>query len=292
MADPGRVFLSHAGSDSEVARRVAALLEASQLVPVLDRNELDAGDSFLDFMEQALSTSDYCLLLWSAAAASRKWVREEWQAALHRSVEEARSFLLVGRLDGHPLPALLAPRLYVELHPQVEPGVAQLVETWQRDRIAEQSSGRPVASAPGLPPDDARPSLYVTSDLFGITCPWRVDLGAPAGVLVDEVRQRMKLPEALDHQGRVGVRFHYHLAREETRLDRSKALAAQGVTAGSVVWLECEMVPFAAVDAQRGEMGRVVFRGLGDPDPTEEARRVLLARINDAGLGGERRGSR
>src|SRR5580692_482327 len=111
-----RIFLSHAGADAPIAQRVAAYLRRAGLEPLMDREKLGAGESFLSFMEEGLSTSDYFLLLWSAEAAGAKWVRIEWEAALHRAVSDARAFLVVGRLDSHPVPTLLSPRLFVNLH--------------------------------------------------------------------------------------------------------------------------------------------------------------------------------
>ena len=107
-----RIFLSHAGSDSDIAQRVADRLTKGGLEPILDRERLAPGLSFIAFMENALATSDFFLLLWSTAAATRKWVDLEWQSALYRSVEEARAFLSVGRVDDHPLPNLLKPSTF------------------------------------------------------------------------------------------------------------------------------------------------------------------------------------
>jgi hypothetical protein len=283
-----RIFLSHGGPDSAIAERIADRLRGEGLEPVLDRDALGGGASFITFMEDALSTSDYCLLLWSVAAATRKWVQQEWQAALHKSVVENRSFLVVGRLDTHALPALLAPRLFIDLHPQIGPGIEVLVATWRDDRAAEQRSHRPVASAGSLGRGDIeRPAIYLTSELFGITTPWHADLDAPAGVLLDDVRRRLALPDSLDHEGRVGVRFEYHLALDERRLERLESLADQGVEQRSVLWIESETKLFAATDPSMGKMGTTVFRGSRGGREKPTARSLLATWVDEAGLGWE-----
>jgi len=279
MAGQSRIFLSHAGPETEIAEEVADLLEKSGLETILDREKIGQGDSFIAFMEEALSTSDYCLLLWSKVAAERKWVQIEWQSALHRSVKEARAFLAIGRLDAYPLPMLLAPRLYVRLHPELTPGVQKLLKSWKDDRKAEEESDRIVGSAPGI--DDDQPdgeTVYVTSDLFGITCPWKVDLSKPAGLLLDDVIKKVKLPKSLDHEERVGIRFNYFLGFEETRLERGPSLADQGIRTKSVLWLESEMKMFTP----GGEQPALLHRG---PDKMQAARRYLLNCIENAGLG-------
>ena len=78
------VFISHAGADSPKATIVAGLLTQAEIDVRFDRQELSLGDSFLAFMESALSNADYCLLLWSCNAASTPWLRVEWEAALYR----------------------------------------------------------------------------------------------------------------------------------------------------------------------------------------------------------------
>src|SRR6185369_3885942 len=116
------------------AREVASLLSEAGLAAKLDREELSLGDSFLNFMESGLTECDYCLLLWSEAASRRAWVQVEWEAAFYRSVTEKRAFLVVGRLQEYKLPALLAPRLMVDLFPEARPGVGLLIKTWRDDR--------------------------------------------------------------------------------------------------------------------------------------------------------------
>jgi hypothetical protein len=288
-----RIFLSHAGSESDIAQRVADRLNAEGLEPVLDRERLSAGLSFIAFMENALATSDFCLLLWSAAAATRKWVEQEWQSALHRSVEEARAFLTVGRVDDHPLPALLRPRLYVELHPQLDPGLAQLVDAWRGDRAAEERSQKPVASMPlSSPAPHAGETVYVTSELFGITLPWRADLEAPAGMLLDAVRQAASLPvQIADPSGRTGIRYEYSLMLDDQPIERSKPLSVQGVRAKSVLWIQTRLTPFAATQPQGGAVPTVVFRGkrkaaaAAEADLLRRANEHLSAQIQNAGLG-------
>lgn len=280
-----RIFLSHSGSDAETAGRIASALRGRGIEPLLDRESTTAGDSFISFIENALSTSDYFLLMWSRSAAERAWVRMEWEAALHRSVAEARAFLFVGRLDNHPVPALLAPRLFVSLFPDIEPGLSQLVNVWTNDRAAGESSQRPVAPGLSATSQPAGTNVYITSDLFGITCPWGVDLQAPAGMIVNTIRDSFHLPTALDHQGRVGVRFEYHLAYGEHRLSRTERLVDRGIGANSVLWLECEMIPIAAISPRGGALAKTVFRGNDADDMIAVARKHLIARVNEAGLG-------
>jgi hypothetical protein len=258
------VFISHAGADLPKASMIARLLAEAGIEVRYDRQELRLGDSFLGFMESALADSDYCLLLWSRDADGTCWVRVEWEAALYRSVQERRSFLVVGRLDKTPPPALLRPRLWVDLFPELQPGAERIIETWLADRDAEAQSQRPVANAaiadsvaPGLQ------TIYITSNQFGITVPLKVSLEEPAGVYLDRFITAFELPKVFDHEGRVGVRFSYKFVSSGQPLDRGIPMTAQNVKDKAVLWLETTMTPYSQSEAISGALGAAVFRGAG-----------------------------
>ena len=257
------IFLSHAGEDSAQAALVAAGLQSAGIDVRFDRRELRLGDSFLAFMESGLSTSDYCLLLWSARAAKTPWVRLEWEAALYRSIQEKQSFLVAGLLEDVPLPALLAPRLRVDLFPDIQHGLAPIITTWQTDRAVESQTRRQVASAALREPTSTlTDTIYVTSELFGITVPLKVSLDEPAGLCLDRIVDGFRLPKVFDHEGRVGVRFGYQLRHDDTTLNRAGSLASQQVGDKAVLWLETSMTPYSQSNPIAGSLHPTAFRGL------------------------------
>ena len=279
------IFLSHAGADSAKAAIVAHELQSGGIEVHFDRDELRLGDSFLAFMESALSASDYCLLLWSASAAQTEWVRMEWEAALYRSVQEKRSFLVAGLLENVPLPALIAPRLRADLFPEIQPGLRQIIKTWQADRAAESQTQRPVASAIlPEPASTAEDTIYVTSEVFGITTPLKVSLAEPAGLCLDRMVEGFRLPKVFDHEGRLGVRFGYQLKLENETLSRALSLAAQQVRDKSVLWLETTMTPYSQSDPLTGSLQSTAFREF---DPNSSLQRDTTA-TRDLGQDGAR----
>jgi hypothetical protein len=286
-----QVFVSHAGADSARAAGVADILTGCGIDVRLDRRELCLGDSFLSFMNSALADSDYCLLLWSQNAAKTPWVQMEWESALYRSVEEKRAFLVTGRLEDAALPPLLAPRLRVDLFPELQPGIGQIVTTWLADRDAESVTQRAVAASPIADPHDAEPNtVYVTSEAFGITVPVRVDLNAPAGLLLDRIVARAALPKVWQHDGKIGVRFSYTLMNGDQALDRAKSLATQNVADRSVLWLKTRMSSFSDASPLQGSGLDVTFRAPtvsspDNPDAMVRAREMYLAAIRQARLG-------
>ena len=87
-------------------------------------------------MEEALTVSNFCLLLWSEAASKSKWVALEWESALHKTMHDLPGFLIVGRVDESPLPHLLRSRLFVDLFPAVQPNILKVLEVVNGDENA------------------------------------------------------------------------------------------------------------------------------------------------------------
>jgi hypothetical protein len=196
--------------------------------------------------------------------------------------EEKRAFLLAGRLEATPLPALLAPRLRVDLFPELQPGIRQVVDTWRGDREAETITQRPVAASPlSRPADPERNTVYVTSEAFGITVPVKADLDAPAGVLLDRIVDRARLPKVWQYEGRIGVRFSYTLMNGEQELDRGRPFSAQNVVDKSVLWLKTRMSPFSDAAPMEGSLTAMTFRNVpiepALPDSVSAARQEYLS---------------
>lgn len=272
------IFISHSGSEGEHANAVASQLEAAGIRTIVDL-DMAPGDDFVAFIDEALSKSDYCLLLWSQAAANRPYVLAEYRAAFARETVQRRIFLLVGRLDDHPTPPLLSTRVYVDLFPRLEDGVRRLVEFWSRDLAATQRVRKPVVPAPWRSGDCLAPDLaaqircdvslestdhgevYVTSELFDCMLPFAARFDQPAGALLERVRSRLDLPAAVPIRPNLGVTLSCALLNDVRRLDRTRSLGAQGVVTGSVLTLELTLAPFAGVEPVRSEGGRQVFRG-------------------------------
>jgi hypothetical protein len=284
------IFISHGGGDSSKAAVVAGMLTQARIGVCFDRQELRLGDSFLDFMERGLSAADYCLLLWSRNAAGTPWVRLEWEAALYRSIQQQRSFLVVARLEEIPPPALLGPRLRVDLFPDLQPGLGQVIASWQGDREAESETKRPVAGFPIAESGSRGPqTIYITSEQFGVTVPMDADLKEPAGVYLDRLIVDFNLPRVLDYENRIGVRFSYRLMNGTRPLDRGIPLAAQRVKDKRVLWLETTMTPYSQSAPAQGTLGSAVFRGASQTAEMERveslARRDYLNMIARSGLG-------
>lgn len=141
----------------------------------------------------------------------------------------------------------------------------------------------PAAIAAGVPTDGL--PVYVTSELFGRTFPWQIPSAWPAAVATERLVSALNLPLGLDHEGRVGLRFAYSLARAQGPLAPGLPLPAQGVQPHELLWLSVEVTPFAATAATTGQLGGAVFRAGMPP----EAANALRLRAQALGLARARR---
>ena len=258
------IFISHASANAERALQVAGLLESAGLSVRMDRQSIGPGDSFIQFMESALSHADVCLLLWSSAAAESVYVTEEWQAALNKTLVEQRAFLMIARLEPEPVPTLVSHRLYVDLFPELEPGLSRLIDTLRMDAAVAATYSKPVARA-AVELDDtaAGVEVYVMSELFDTVAPFQVDTTKPVAAITDGLVDALDLPRQLSHRDRIRLTFSYGLRVNGVDLDRRERVNVLGVQAGDVLELMTTTMLQAAVSPEEGQLHGAKFK---DPE--------------------------
>lgn len=96
-----KVFLSHAGEDKDrFVLRFAAALRARGLDVWLDRWELLPGDSLVErIFTEGIDQADAFVVVISRSSVSKKWVREELNAAIVKRIEDDTRLIPVV-LDG------------------------------------------------------------------------------------------------------------------------------------------------------------------------------------------------
>lgn len=256
-----RVFLSFAGNDRVIAERLRHDLRDHGIDAFVDEQDIAWGDNFVLLINEALTQSDYYVLLWSHASVDRPWVNAEWSAAFAHEVRERRSFLFIVRLDTTPLPPLLAPRRYLDaLHSNWEAIVNELAATWCRDRAV----GEPVLPAPSSSvarSDEAdRPTIvvYVRNRALAVAHVVAVPEKSTGQELEKLVRDALALPVTeTKFAGAVGMSFYYQLenAGKSIPLDETP-LAELHVTDNAMIDLVVQVESFGP----KGSFGTVVYR--------------------------------
>lgn len=239
-----RVFLSYAGDDRITAERLRQDLQKRDIAAFT----FPPGVNLVLGINEALTQSDYFILLWSQACVDRPWVNAEWSAAFTRELQERRSFLFVVRLDATPLPPLLAPRHYLDAVNSWDEMVNDLAIAWSRDRAVNE----PVLPAPhSVAPsnDEARAPtivLYVRNRALSVAHVIVVPEISTGQELKKLVRDALVLPDVETRfNGAVGIRFDYQLKNAEKPIPVDEApISDLCITDGATIDLEVQVESF------------------------------------------------
>ncbi len=128
---PGRglsVFVSHASADARIASRVAMGLKFYEYETWYDEWELLPGDSIVERVEAAISTTDVLLVLLSRNSVDSQWVRRELSAGLARQLSGSGVLVIPVILDDCEVPGMLRGTKYVDLRGDFERGFKKLAD--------------------------------------------------------------------------------------------------------------------------------------------------------------------
>jgi hypothetical protein len=239
-----RAFLSHAGDDRATAERLRRDLRECGIEVFV----FPPGVNLVQDINCALTQSDYFILLWSQACVDRPWVNAEWSAAFVRELQERRSFLFIVRLDTTPLPALLAPRHYLDAFGNWDEMVGELTIAWCRDRAV----GEPVLPAPysAVPHNDAARTptivLYVRNRALSVAHVITVPENVTGQELENVVRHALALPDIeTKFNGAVGIRFYYQLKNGDKPIPADRTpMSELCITDGATIDLEVQVGSF------------------------------------------------
>ena len=116
-------FISHASEDKPIARRLARDLTKAQLRVWIDHANIRVGDPLADSIQEAIENTTVLVLLWSVSAAESRYVKFEWQAAVHLSKP-----VIPCRLDHTELPVFLRTILFCDFQGSYAQGRRKLLE--------------------------------------------------------------------------------------------------------------------------------------------------------------------
>ena len=271
-----KVFISFAGDDRPVAELVGQGLRRRGVEPFIDV-AIGPAVNIVLAINEALTRSDYFILLWSQHCVDRGWVDAEWSAALARELDQQRSFLFIMRLDTSNLPLLLAPRKYLDAFGNWERALDCLVEAWRRDLDMDL----PVLPAPGPalkdhPEDrDSAIIVYIRNRDLRVAHTVAVSPGLTGSEFERLIREKLALPEEqTGFGGLVGLRFHYRF-KYNTRPLPDGVPEPLNIADGSMIDLEVRMEPF-------GPNGTMDFRNGKEPRPEPDGSPTISPALVDA----------
>jgi len=236
------VFISYATVDQPDARRLREELLDRGVDPFLDVVDLVPGADVIMGINDALERADFYLLLWSAAARDRYWVKSEISAALALERRMDKPFVFIVRLDDSDLPALLAPRRYLDWFGAGRNSAADmLVTVWRRDR--ELGVVR-IAPHPAPRSLESVVHVYARNRALKVVHEITVPLRASAHDVVATLARQLALPsEASEYGGAVGVRFGYRYLLRDMAIEPESG-SVPALAEGDVIDIEVTVVPF------------------------------------------------
>ena len=162
-----KVFISYAKEDWEIAQKLYDDLSAKGLVLWMDRENLLPGQNWKVIIPQALTESDYILILLSAHAVSKRgYVQKEIKFALDLLDEcPADDILIIPvRLDNcEPFDERLQNLHWVDLCTSYETGLKQILRVLRRAKTKQPQSTENLSSPSGYSPNAAFTHNYPRS---------------------------------------------------------------------------------------------------------------------------------
>lgn len=122
-----RVFLSFATEDRDFSKRIARQLERSGLDVWFSESELFPGDSMLDKIGKAVSSSDYIFLIVSKNSMKSDWVNSEFSKYMINELVTRNVTIVPILVDDSEVPAYLRGYQTLDLRSKTDPKVAKLV---------------------------------------------------------------------------------------------------------------------------------------------------------------------
>jgi hypothetical protein len=109
------IFISHAGRDSGIAKRLCEDLRNIGHEVMVDLNELKLGDDTIQFMNDAIAQAHTNIILFSGNTPDAKWQNLEINAAVWNEAAQKGGKVIVLKLDDTLLPPLLGPKMFGSL---------------------------------------------------------------------------------------------------------------------------------------------------------------------------------
>lgn len=236
------VFISYASPDGEFAQWIAQGLQSVGIEAHLDQLEIKAGDNIVTWMSEAISESDYLLLLLSPKSLDRYWVEMEWSSALMKEAHLRRTFVipaLLPEFDESHIPDLLRNKAFLDFRRDPEKAFLKLVSRLKEDKLAERELGRIPSPAPRnmlqhvekyFPDIEDTIEVIIHSNRFGRSFRLRLPVEATPSYVIGMLRNTLNLKYSnVDHNLGVELSYTYYLQHKGKPITLNTKLSDAGV---------------------------------------------------------------
>lgn len=133
------IFISYNHSDKDTAESLAKILVQAKQNVWIDQWELNAGDSLIEKIEEALGGADAILVLLSKNSTQSEWCKKELRSGLVRELEEKSVLVIPIVLDDCEIPLFLREKLWIDLRKDKDQQLALLLRSLERISNPAQS---------------------------------------------------------------------------------------------------------------------------------------------------------
>ncbi|GAB5512195.1 MAG: hypothetical protein Rhims3KO_35960 [Hyphomicrobiales bacterium] len=134
------IFISYNHADKQTAEALAKNLVHAKQNVWIDQWELNAGDSLIEKIEEALGYADAILVLLSKYSTESEWCKKELRSGLIRELEEKSVLVIPIVLDDCEIPLFLREKLWIDFRKNKDEQLALLLRSLER--IANPAQGR------------------------------------------------------------------------------------------------------------------------------------------------------
>jgi len=122
------IFISYSQKDKSFVDTLAANLVKKKHHVWMDRWELKIGDSLIDKVQNALTSSSAILLILSKNSVESAWCKKELNAGLMRELDERKTLLLPCLIEDCAIPLFLREKLYADFRTNPDEALRQVDE--------------------------------------------------------------------------------------------------------------------------------------------------------------------
>lgn len=133
------IFISYNHSDKDTAEALARILVQAKQNVWIDQWELNAGDSLIEKIEEALGGADAILVLLSKNSTQSEWCKKELRSGLVRELEEKSVLVIPIVLDDCEIPLFLREKLWIDLRKDKDEQLGLLLRSLERISNPAQS---------------------------------------------------------------------------------------------------------------------------------------------------------
>ncbi|MEP5630376.1 MAG: toll/interleukin-1 receptor domain-containing protein [Tateyamaria sp.] len=134
------IFISYNHEDKSTAESLAKILVQAKQNVWIDQWELNAGDSLIQRIEEALGGADAILVLLSKNSTQSEWCKKELRSGLLRELEEKSVLVIPIVLDDCEIPLFVREKLWIDFRKNRDEQLALLLRSL--DRISNPAQGR------------------------------------------------------------------------------------------------------------------------------------------------------